>query len=153
MVWKWQVASDGESCSLPPHPWVIQAPSQSQNLHSHCLLPTSRRAQGCVTTALLDSLLIHGNEASEKPHSQLQAEPRPPHSASGTSRLFSVITELVNRNSTVLGEFSRPCLISQFQRAHVRNKLNLHKSCCEIKRKVTNVAEVQARYHFKCQKH
>lgn len=61
------------------------------------------------------------------------------HVASRTGSQFLVIAELVNRNLTVLGEFSRPHLISQFQRGNMRNKLSLHKYCCKIKRKIINV--------------
>lgn len=92
-----------------------------------------------VTTGLLDSLLFHWDEVSQKPHSQIQAEPVLLHVASRTRSQFLVIAELVNRNLTVLGEFSRPHLISQFQRSNMRNKLSLHKYCCKIKKKIINV--------------
>jgi hypothetical protein len=56
-----------------------------------------------------------------------------PHSL----RLFWVVTEFVKRNLTVLGEFSKPHLISQVQKTDLRNKLRLHKYCCyKAKRKI-----------------
>lgn len=70
-------------------------------------------------------------------HIQLQAQPL----ASRTQRLFLAIIELVNRNLTLLGEFSRPHLISQFQRANMSDTQNLHKYCCKTKKRVINVVE------------
>lgn len=74
-------------------------------------------------------------------HTQLQGHPVPQTLASRTQRLFLVITELVNRNLTLLGEFSRLHLISQFQKANMRDTQNLHKYCCKTKEKIKNVIE------------
>lgn len=72
-------------------------------------------------------------------HTQLQTQPVPQPLASRTQRLFLVITELVNRNLTLLGEFSRLHPTSQFQKANMRDTQNLHTYCCKTKEKIINV--------------
>lgn len=133
---KWPLMESPINAHPPPESF---RDSSHPQISTHTIIPHHQMVCGRVTTGLLDSLLFHWDEVSQKPHSQIQAEPVLLHVASRTRSQFLVIAELVNRNLTVLGEFSRPHLISQFQRSNMRNKLSLHKYCCKIKKKIINV--------------
>lgn len=136
---KWHLIQSPVNTPLPCE--SFRRSSRPQTLHSHPHPPTINRACECVIRVLLDPPLIHWDDISQKPHSRLQAEPVPPPVAARTQRLFLMITELVNRNLTALGKFSRPQLISLFQTANARTQLNLYKYCGKIKRKIINVIE------------
>lgn len=134
---KWSLMESPMNAPSPP-PESFRDSSHPRT-SPHTIIPHHQMVCGRVTTGLLDSLLFHWDEVSQKPHSQIQAEPVLPRVASRTGSQFLVIAELVNRNLTVLREFSRPHLISQFQRGNMRDKLSLHKYCCKVKRKIINV--------------
>lgn len=130
----------GRPVNVPLHCESFRHSSHPQSLHQSHHFPSSH----WFVNVWLKASWSLSSSLELKPlrnHFQLQAEPVPQPLASRTRRLFLAIIELVNRNLTLLGEFSRPHLISQFQTANMRDTQNLHKYCCKTKKKVINVGE------------
>lgn len=120
---------------MPPTPESFRDPSHPQT-SIHTIIPHHQMFCARVTKGLLDSLPFTEMRYLRN-HTQIQAEPvLLLHVASRTGNQFLVIPELVNGNLTVLGEFSRPHLISQFQRGNMRNKLSLQSIAVKSKGKL-----------------
>ena len=135
---RWRVLLTLPSPPLPHE--SFRHSSHPQTLYSHLFVNVWLKTSWSLSSSTEPKPLRN--------HTQLQAESVPQPLASRTQGLFLVITELVNRNLTLLGEFSRLYLISQFQKANMSDTQKLHKYCCKTKKKIINVIESQRSFQM-----